>query len=97
MMNNIQSDNSEHTWDAEDIWDYAYTTGPPVANTRAITLIGPGAFDGVIADRLFSTERDNAESETKVWETSSQKLPRKRCFTFLQILPVCPTQLSVIR
>ena len=71
MMRNIQSNNSEHTWDAEDIWDYAYTTGPPVANTRAITLMGPGAFDGVIADRL-SENVINVEGNEGVWKSAAE-------------------------
>ena len=52
MMQEVNSTDSERTWDAEGMWDYEYTTGPPVANTRAIALLGPGAFDGVIADRI---------------------------------------------
>jgi len=52
MMQEVNSTDSDRTWDAEGMWDYEYTTGPPVANTRAIALLGPGAFDGVIADRI---------------------------------------------
>jgi ABC-type antimicrobial peptide transport system permease subunit len=52
MMQEVNSTDSERTWDAEGMWDYEYTTGPPVANTRAIALLGPGAFDGVISDRI---------------------------------------------
>ena len=32
----------------EDLWDYEYTTGPPVVNIRAISFLGPEAFDGVL-------------------------------------------------
>ena len=52
MMQEINSSDSERTWDTDGIWNYEYTTGPPVADTRAIALLGPGAFDGVIADRI---------------------------------------------
>ena len=71
MMENIESDNPEHTWDTEGIWDYAYTTGPPVSNTRAITLMGPGAFDGIIADRL-SENVINVEGNEGVWKTGAE-------------------------
>ena len=52
LMNEVNSSDSQKTWDAEKIWNYEYTTGPPVVNQRAISLLGPGAFDGVLADRL---------------------------------------------
>ena len=33
-------------------FEYEYTTGPPTINSRAISFLGPGAFDeGVLADR----------------------------------------------
>lgn len=71
MMEAVQSNNSEHTWDTEDIWEYQYTTGPPVADTRAIALMGPGAFDGVIADRL-SENVINVEGNEGVWKTGAE-------------------------
>ena len=71
MMENVESENPGHSWDAEGIWDYAYTTGPPVADTRAITLIGPGAFDGIIADRL-SENVINVEGNEGVWKTGAE-------------------------
>ena len=66
MMQNINSTDTERTWDTDGIWDYQYTTGPPVANTRAITLLGPGAFDGVIADRIS----ENIIYERGEWEAA---------------------------
>tara|TARA_Y100000746_G_scaffold191270_1_gene171332 strand:- start:820 stop:4011 length:3192 start_codon:yes stop_codon:yes gene_type:complete len=71
MMQNVESENPGHSWGAEDIWDYAYTTGPPVADTRAITLMGPGAFDGIIADRL-SENVINVEGNEGVWKTGAE-------------------------
>ena len=52
LMHDVNSSDSQKTWNEEKIWDYEYTTGPPVVNQRAISLLGPGAFDGVLADRL---------------------------------------------
>jgi len=52
LMQDVNSSDSQKTWNEEKIWDYEYTTGPPVVNQRAISLLGPGAFDGVLADRL---------------------------------------------
>ncbi len=71
MMQEIRSENPDHTWDTEDIWSYQYTTGPPVADTRAIALMGPGAFDGVIADRL-SENVINVEGNEGVWKTGEE-------------------------
>ena len=48
----INSSNEARDWDSEGIWDYEYNNGPPISNERAITFLGPGAFDGVLADRL---------------------------------------------
>ena len=52
LMEEVNSTDNLTNWDVDDLWDYDYTTGPPVASTRAISLLGPGAFDGVIADRI---------------------------------------------
>ena len=52
LMQEVNSTDNQKTWDEEKIWDYEYTTGPPVVNQRAISFLGPGAFDGVLADRL---------------------------------------------
>jgi len=67
MMGEVNSSDSERTWDADGIWDYEYTTGPPVANTRAIALLGPGAFDGVIADRIS----ENIIYEKGEWKSAA--------------------------
>ena len=52
MMHEINSSDSRRSWDTTGIWDYEYTTGPPIADRRAVAFLGPGAFDGVLADRL---------------------------------------------
>ena len=52
LMHDVNSSDSQRSWDEEKIWDYEYTTGPPVVNQRAISFLGAGAFDGVLADRL---------------------------------------------
>ena len=67
MIGGVNSSDSERTWDANGIWDYEYTTGPPVANTRAIALLGPGAFDGVIADRIS----ENIIYEKGEWKSAA--------------------------
>ena len=67
MMQNVNSTDSERTWDTDGIWDYEYTTGPPVASNRAIALLGPGAFDGVIADRIS----ENIIYERGEWEVAA--------------------------
>ena len=67
MMQEVNSTNSDRTWDADGIWDYQYTTGPPVADTRAIALLGPGAFDGVIADRIS----ENIIYERGEWKSAA--------------------------
>ena len=71
MMEEVRSENQEHTWDTEGIWDYAYTTGPPVAETRAIALLGPSAFDGELANRL-SENIINVEGNEGVWKTAAE-------------------------
>ncbi len=52
LMQDINPSDSQKTWDQDNIWNYQYTTGPPVVNQRAISFLGPGAFDGVLSDRL---------------------------------------------
>ena len=52
LMHDVNSSDAQKTWNEEKIWDYEYTTGPPVVNQRAISFLGAGAFDGVLADRL---------------------------------------------
>jgi len=52
LMQQVNSTDELRNWDSNNIWDYEYTTGPPIVNTRAISFLGPGAFDGVLADRL---------------------------------------------
>ena len=68
MMQEVNSTDSDRTWDAEGMWDYQYTTGPPVADTRAIALLGPGAFDGVIADRIS----ENIIYERGEWKSAAE-------------------------
>ena len=67
MMQEVNSTDSDRTWDEDGIWDYEYTTGPPVADTRAIALLGPGAFDGVIADRIS----ENIIYERGEWKSAA--------------------------
>jgi len=47
------SDNENPLWDAVT-FDYpeANDNGPPISDKRAIRFLGPGAFDGELADRL---------------------------------------------
>jgi ABC-type antimicrobial peptide transport system permease subunit len=52
LMQDINSSDNQRSWNQDKIWDYEYTTGPPVVNQRAVSFLGPGAFDGVLADRL---------------------------------------------
>ena len=52
FMESVESTDSDRRWDTEELWDYEYTTGPPVVNVRAISFLGPEAFDGVLAERL---------------------------------------------
>ena len=66
-MEKIETSNVDRKWDTEDLWDYEYTTGPPVADTRAIALLGPGAFDGVIADRIS----ENIIYERGEWKSAA--------------------------
>ena len=66
MMQGANSTDSNRQWDTDGIWEYEYTTGPPAANVRAISLLGPGAFDGVIADRIS----ENIIYERGEWQTA---------------------------
>ena len=52
LMHEVNTPDQQRSWNEEKIWDYEYTTGPPVVNQRAISFLGDGAFDGVLADRL---------------------------------------------
>ena len=52
LMQEINSTDELRNWNSDGIWDYEYTTGPPIADSRAISFLGPGAFDGVLADRI---------------------------------------------
>ena len=47
------SDNENPLWDSMN-FDYpeALDAGPPISDKRAIRFLGPGAFDGELADRL---------------------------------------------
>ena len=46
-MESANSTDPLRDWETEGIWDYEYRNGPPVFDGRAITFLGPGAFDGV--------------------------------------------------
>ena len=66
LMQDINSTDSQRSWNEDRIWDYEYTTGPPVVNQRAVSFLGPGAFDGVLADRLS----ENIIYGMGQWETA---------------------------
>ena len=68
FMDNIESSNADRKWNTEDLWNYEYTTGPPVVNVRAISFLGPEAFDGVLAERLS----ENIIYEMGEWETHEE-------------------------
>ena len=68
FMDSIESSDVEKKWDTEDLWDYEYTTGPPVVNIRAISFLGPEAFDGVLAERLS----ENIIYEMGEWKTHEE-------------------------
>ncbi len=68
FMESIESSNVDKKWDTEDLWDYEYTTGPPVVNVRAISFLGPEAFDGVLAERLS----ENIIYEMGEWRTHEE-------------------------
>jgi len=64
-MKDINSSDQLRNWESQDIWDYEYNNGPPISDERAITFLGPGAFDGVLADRLS----ENIIYERGSWAT----------------------------
>ena len=68
FMKEIESSNEDSKWDTEDLWDYEYTTGPPVVNIRAISFLGPEAFDGVLAERIS----ENIIYEMGEWKTHEE-------------------------
>jgi len=68
FMDSIESSDVEKKWNTEDLWDYEYTTGPPVVNIRAISFLGPEAFDGVLAERLS----ENIIYEMGEWKTHEE-------------------------
>lgn len=65
-VKDINSSDQLRTWETKDIWDYEYNNGPPISDERAISFLGPGAFDGVLADRL---------SENIIYERGSWASP----------------------
>ncbi|MDP6869586.1 MAG: FtsX-like permease family protein [Candidatus Poseidoniaceae archaeon] len=73
LMQDANSSDDLRNWDEDNLWDYEYTTGPPVATKRAISLLGPGAFDGVIADRISG----NIIYDMGNW-TSPEEMEEKR-------------------
>ena len=68
FVKEVKSSDSDSKWDTEDLWEYEYTTGPPVVNIRAISFLGPGAFDGVLAERLS----ENIVNEMGEWKTHEE-------------------------
>ncbi|OIR23055.1 MAG: hypothetical protein BEU00_00895 [Marine Group III euryarchaeote CG-Epi3] len=68
FVSEIKSSESESKWDTKDLWQYEYTTGPPVVNIRAISFLGPEAFDGVLAERLS----ENIVNEMGEWKTHEE-------------------------
>ena len=68
FVEQIDSSNTDHKWDTGDLWKYEYTTGPPVVNIRAISFLGPEAFDGVLAERLSK----NIIYEMGEWKTHEE-------------------------
>lgn len=68
VMNSV--DTSANPQWTEVSWDYpeAMESGPPITDQRAITLLGPGAFDGVLADRLS----ENIIHEMGEWASPEQ-------------------------
>ena len=41
FMEKIETSDADRKWNTEDLWNYEYTTGPPVVNVRAISFLGP--------------------------------------------------------
>ena len=68
FMESIESSDQDKKWDTKDLWNYEYTTGPPVVNVRAISFLGPEAFDGVLAERLS----ENIIYEMGEWKTHEE-------------------------
>ena len=68
LMESIESSDQDKKWDTKDLWNYEYTTGPPVINVRAISFLGPEAFDGVLAERLS----ENIIYEMGEWKTHEE-------------------------
>ena len=52
FVKQVNSSDPNKDWNKDELWVYEYTTGPPVVNIRAISFLGPEAFDGVLAERL---------------------------------------------
>jgi ABC-type antimicrobial peptide transport system permease subunit len=68
FLKQIESSDNDRDWNQEDLWDYEYTTGPPVVNIRAISFLGPEAFDGEISERLSK----NIIYEMGEWKTHEE-------------------------
>ena len=68
FVNEVKSKDPDSKWDTEDLWEYEYTTGPPVVNIRAISFLGPEAFDGVLAERLS----ENIVNDMGEWKTHEE-------------------------
>jgi len=65
-VKDINSSDQLRNWESDDIWDYEYNNGPPISDERAISFLGPGAFDGVLADRLS----ENIINDRGNWSTA---------------------------
>lgn len=73
IVEEVNSSDTRRNWENTS-FDYDYTTGPPVMDKRAISFLGPGAFDeGVLADR-FS---ENIIHEMGEW-ASPEEVEEKR-------------------
>ena len=68
FLKQIESSDNDRDWNQEDLWEYEYTTGPPVVNIRAISFLGPEAFDGEISERLSK----NIIYEMGEWKTHEE-------------------------
>ena len=81
FMESIESSEQDRKWDTEELWDYEYTTGPPVVNIRAISFLGPEAFDGVLAERLS----ENIIYEMGEWKSHEEVDNERGIFVPLDI------------
>ena len=90
FMKEIESSNEDSKWDTEDLWDYEYTTGPPVVNIRAISFLGPEAFDGVLAERIS----ENIIYEMGEWKTHEEVNNQRGIYIPLDIASTAGAQVG---